>query len=138
MAHEPILWRARAIGDSLEFLFAHDGWPEPDREFHGDRFQLGIRGDDALVGSKVLAGLIEAESVTRHQHFEPDCDVSKTLRLRRRSPLPPQVVAVIEVDPLNDNRQIRAQAAAVLEFSEDFVLALDEPELDFRFELLSL
>ena len=117
-------------GSAFERVVAHHRPASPDRQSDEEGSQIRIGGTYAVVGPKVLARLFESQTITTHQPFQLYRNGAKALRLRRRPPLPPHVVPVIEIDPLNDDREVGAQAAPLLELPEDLVVLVHQPDFD--------
>ena len=125
-------------GNGFERLFADHGAASSLRQPDRDLCKFGFGGGDALVGPQHLTRLLEAQTLTREQSLEPYGHRAQSARLRGGSPLPPEVIPVVQIDPLDDDGQIRAKAAALLEAAEDLVVVVDDPQPDLGAEVLGL
>ena len=63
------------------------------------------------------AGLVEAEPVAEHQPLEPQGHRSEPAGLRRGAPLPEALHLEVQVEPVDDRRQVGLERAAALELA---------------------
>ena len=119
-----------AAGDAVERVFANERAAGSLRQANGDLGQVGLGGHHTFVGAEHFAGFIETQTVAREQPLQPDRQRPQSDRLRRRSPLPPQMIPVVQIDPLDHDRQVRAKAAPLLEAAKHLVVVFHEPQPD--------
>ena len=81
-------------------------------------------------------GIVQRNGVPRHQPVEHHARRARTARAGTRAPAPPQRRPAVEKMPVDHRGEVSADAAATFELAEDFVVVLDDFEVNGRLELL--
>src|SRR5262245_35007597 len=128
-------WRHGAFNGG-RLTFWHD-LPRglPLRDSHAQVGQRLVQFN-VMIGLEELCRLLDAPPVASDEAFEKNRVRPEAPGLRRRPPLAPQAVAVVEEKALDDNCEVGPQAAAAFESSERFIVALDEVKANFGGEIL--
>src|SRR5262249_19487750 len=108
--------------------------PAP-RELVAQRLQRLVHRH-AVIDAQGFGDLVDCPAAAHDEPFDQDRGRPLTPRVRRRAPLAPLAVAIVEEQPLDDDRDIGRQAAAPLEAAQHLVVAVDEMQANFRAEVV--
>lgn len=121
----------RVVGDEHRARLAH-------RQAQVERLDLGAREERLAPGRQNGDRLAERVVVARQHPLQRDGLLAEALGLGRGTPLAPELHAVLKIEALDDRRQIRREAAAPFELTDDAVVVLEQLEADVRRELVRL
>lgn len=121
----------------LDLLLSHKPPQAPGGELGGEVLELRL-GHRNPFTPKHLTRLIKGQPIPHQEPFQPHRHPSQPLRLRRRPPLPPDVVLIVEEQPLDDHGEIGLDAALPVKQAEYGVIVLDELDHHLPMEVLRL
>jgi hypothetical protein len=109
----------------LERLLRHEAPGELGGELGPDLREL-VLGHLHALSLEDVTGLAEEEPIPDHQLLQPFRDRPQAARLGGAPPLGPEVVLVVEQQPVDDDREVRPDVAPPLEQAEYGVILLNE------------
>src|SRR5262252_8721196 len=92
----------------------------------------------AVIRCQDFARLVEREAIPSRQSLESNGDFSVADTLRRRPPLAPLRVAVVEEQPLDDHGEKRPQLATRSKLSQHRVVVVDEAQVHLSGEIVRI